>query len=371
MRRRSAIVLAAAVVFATMLPSVRAQQQDDPSPPANLYTLHVYANLMQFPTVVLGLNLQPIPPVPREKFDISIDGGPVFHPTRMRIEGDDPISLAVLLDAGGDQRNTLQAFAQSFPDLIPGSLHPHDRVSIYAMDCTVMRSLKDEPAVDSKAIARGIAEVLAAPGLHGSKVKPACGYNLHLWDAMTLIAKDLGDSASRRILLVVSQGRENGSKSRFTLVAEYLSSMGVAVFGLRDNQEYAREATTSQYGSPVSRGRTLTEPGMSNDEDLFSVICASNGGMVLDASNPGVAKDLPHLIELLRGRYIIEYPRPDDKTPGFHTAEITIAGANAFIRPTGGSAPIPDPAIANDPNTLPGTPSPAKVGTRRHIAPHS
>src|ERR1700744_5922254 len=129
MRRRFALVfvLTTAAVSATLPPWVCAQAQDDPPPPANLYTLHVYTNLMQFPTVVLGPDLKPLPPVPRDKFNITIDGGPIFHPTKMRIEGDDPISLAVLLDAGGDQKGVLRAFAQSFPQVIPGLLHSQDR----------------------------------------------------------------------------------------------------------------------------------------------------------------------------------------------------------------------------------------------------
>jgi hypothetical protein len=363
MRRRSvlALVFSATVVFAPL----RAQAQNDPPPPANLYTLHVYANLMQFPTIVLGPDFKPMKPVPREKFNVTIDGGPVFHPTKMRIEGDDPISLAVLLDAGGEQSGVLRDFTKSFAQLIPGSLHPQDRVSMYAVDCTVMRSLKDEPAVDSEKIANSITDALAAPGLHGKKAKPSCGYNLHLWDAMMLVAQDLGTSPSRRVLLVVSLGRENGSKSSLDAAAEYLSGQGVAVFGLRDNPGYEREDNFSHFGGGMGRRGSIGVLGNVNQDDLFSVICGRNGGMILDASTPGVPQDLKYLIDVLRGRYIIEYPRPDDKTAAVHSIDISVDGIKAFVRPTGGSSPIPDPAIANDPNTLPTAPSPAKVGTRR------
>ena len=366
MRRCSAFALALAV-FAPLY--TQAQGLDDPAPPPNLYTLHVYANLMQFPTLVLGTDLRPMKPVPREKFDISIDGGPIFHPTKMRLEGDDPISLAVLLDAGGEQSGVVRGFAQAFAQLIPGWLHPQDRVSIYAVDCTVMRTLKDTPAVAPEHITEGVVNVLAAPRLHGTKTKPACGYSLHLWDAMTVVAQDLGDSPSRRVLLVVSRGRENGSKNNFAAAADYLSSEGVAVFGLRDNSGYGQ--SMSPFGAPMARRGNLGGIGSLNEDDLLGMMCARNGGMVLDASNPGVAESLQHLIELLRGRYIIEYPRPDDKKAAVHTLDITIAGTNAFIRPTGGSSPIPDPAIAADPNTVPSTPSPAKAGNRRRLDPRS
>lgn len=370
MRSRSVIVLATAAVFAMALPAVRAQEQNEPPPPANLYTLHVYTNLMQFPTIVLEPDLSPMKPIPREKFNLTLDGGPVFHPTKMRMEGDDPISLAVLLDVGGDQSGVLHAFEQSFPQLIPGVLHPHDRISIYSVDCTVMRTLKEAPAVDQALIAKGIANALVAPGLHGTKTKPACGSRLHLWDAMAMVAQQLGDTPSRRVLLVVSLGRENGSKNSLAWTAEYLSSLGVAVFGLRDNPEYGREASYSNFGSASGRRGGNNLPGilgMAYDEDLFSAMCGRNGGMILDASQPGVAKNLQHLIELLRGRYIIEYPRPDGEQGGVHSIDIKIAGTQAFIRPTGGSSPIPDPAIAADPSTLPSTPSPARIGNRRHL----
>src|SRR5471032_1066846 len=44
-------------------------------PPADLYTLHVYANLAQVPTLVINPDGNPIPPLTRDKFNISLDGG--------------------------------------------------------------------------------------------------------------------------------------------------------------------------------------------------------------------------------------------------------------------------------------------------------
>jgi len=360
MRRRSAFALAfsAAAVFAP----VRAQQPDDPPPPPNLYTLHVYTNLMQFPTIVLGPDLRPMKPVPLEKFNISIDGGAIFHPTKIRIEGDDPISLAVLLDAAGEQSGALRNFAQNFAQLFPGSLHPQDRVSVYAVDCKLMRTLKDVPAADPETIAKGITTVLEGPGLHGEKTKPTCGYQLHLWDAVNVVAHDLGGLPGRHVLLIVSQGHDIGSKQTIASVSDYLTRSSIAVFALRDSWEYGKGPTLQSAGN---RGRSATFGDINDSPDPLAAICANNGGLILDTEYPGVAKDLQHVVELLRGRYIIEYPRPDDKQPIVHSLDITIAGVDAFVRPTGDSSPIPDPAIANAPNTLPSTPSPAKVGNHR------
>jgi hypothetical protein len=362
--------LAAAVaVFATVFPSLHAQDQDPEPPPPNLYTLNVYANLMQFPTIVLSQDLQPIPPVPLEKFAIKLDGGPVFHPTKMRIEGDDAISLAVLLDAGGGQNDVMEAFARSFPQLVPSQFHPQDKISVYAIDCAVVRSLKPVPAVNAETINKGIADALIAPGLHGNKTKAACGYELHLWDAIAQVAQDLGDSAGRRVILVVSGGRERDSKTSFAAANMFVGSKGVAIFGLRDSQAYERDLALQ---SDDGLKRTWGNPAIdSTREDLFAQICANNGGTVLNYDPRSTMVDLRHFIDILRARYILEFPRPEDKTAAHHRLDIYIPGSTAMVRSTGGWAPIPNPSILADPSTVPTAPSPAKIGTRHPLDPKS
>ena len=71
--------------------------------------------------------------------------------------------------------------------------------------------------------------------------------------------------------------------------------------------------------------------------------------------------DLPqnHLVQftkLLRGRYIVEFPRPFNATGG-HNLAVSIEKSNDFIRPAGISVPIEDPAILADPTTVPSDPS--------------
>jgi hypothetical protein len=81
------VLVAAAALAATVL----AQDMDVP-------TVRVYANLVQIPTLVLDSRRRPIRSLTHHKFFIRIDGGPRFHVSNVRIEGDDPIALAALLD---------------------------------------------------------------------------------------------------------------------------------------------------------------------------------------------------------------------------------------------------------------------------------
>ncbi|HMH14466.1 MAG TPA: hypothetical protein VK578_15305 [Edaphobacter sp.] len=73
-----------------------ATPEDEP-----IKTLHVYTNLLQVPTVVVGPHGEQIKkPIEEKRFSVSIDSGPWFRATHVRLEGDDPISLSILLDVG-------------------------------------------------------------------------------------------------------------------------------------------------------------------------------------------------------------------------------------------------------------------------------
>ena len=58
--------------------------QDQP-----IHTLHVYTNLMQIPVLVLSAYRTPMATIAASKFSVSIDSGPRFRPTHVRLEGDD------------------------------------------------------------------------------------------------------------------------------------------------------------------------------------------------------------------------------------------------------------------------------------------
>jgi hypothetical protein len=80
-------------------------------------TLHVYANLVQIPTLVLGSDHKPMARIDEQRFFVSLDGGRKFRVTHARLEGDDPISLAILMDLSQSDQSVVgwadQAIAQS------------------------------------------------------------------------------------------------------------------------------------------------------------------------------------------------------------------------------------------------------------------
>jgi hypothetical protein len=304
-------------------------------------TLHVYADTIQIPVLVLGNDRQPTAPVAPGRFKVSLDDGPKFRATHVRLEGDDPISLAILLDVSGKETELIPKIDEAIAGLEPLSLTPRDHVSIYALECKLSRSLDDAPAGQGE-LKRGVNAVLRSWTNRGSaKHGTGCQGPVHLWDALTFLAYSLSSLPGRRVVLAVTSGNDKGSKHSWNELRTYAQAMGVTIFGLR----YVPD-----------------EPGRFHvlsigNEDAFNSLCELSGGMVLTASRRTEAEELKRFTAMLRGRYIVEFPRPLHSKGGQHSMIVTIDKSNAFVRSSGITVPIADPALLTDPMTVPADPS--------------
>jgi len=323
------------VLMALSATMVAGAQETPSTPEEPIRTLHVYTNLIQVPTLVLSGNKQPMQGTIGEKqFSVSIDSGRWFRVTHARLEGNDPISLSILLDT-------------SVADLIspvreamgaPSWLSPLDRVSIYVLDCGLVRSLNDTPA-DGRMLTLGMDAALKSwttrkVEAHGK----GCKQTVHLWDAIGYVASELSKLPGRRVILLITDGRDRGSARTWNEVRIYLQAMGVAVFGL----------TTVPLAPSLSGWRWNN-----SDVNALNAICELSGGM-LTVNYPAMAgKTVQRLIPTLRGRYILEFPRPSNSTAGAHDMRVKVEqGQGYFVRPSGISIPLPDPDLAKDPSTV-------------------
>jgi hypothetical protein len=317
---------------------------------ASTTTLHVYADTIQIPVLVLGADRQPTAPVAPGRFKVSLDDGPKFRATHVRLEGDDPISLAILLDVSGKETDLMPKINEAIASLAPLSLTSRDHVSIYALDCKLVRSLNDVPAEQGR-LKSGVDAVLQSWTNRGrSKQGGGCQRPVRLWDALTFLTYSLSSVPGRRVVLAVTDGNDKGSKHSWNELRTYAQAMGVTIFGLR----YVPE-----------------EPGRLHflnigGEDAFNSLCELSGGMVLTASRGTEAKELKRFATMLRGRYIVEFPRPFHSKGGEHTLMVTIDKSDAFVRSSGITVPIADPAVLADPTTVPSDPTRTpEYGNRR------
>lgn len=313
----------------------------NPSP----LTFHAYANLLQIPVLALSRSLKPLPHIPASKFAISLDSGPKFRPTHVRLEGDDPISLSILLDVSESDADLVPGIEDAIAGLSPTFLNRSDRVSIYALDCSLTRSLFDVPA-DSTELKNGVEVALRLWNSRRQRKEARCKKPIHLWDALVYITQNLSLRPGRRVILAVTDGRDWGSSNTWNELRRFAAGSSVAIFGMTSHE-------------------SLPSP-----EDVFDSLCGLTGGLVLRTSRAKTSQDLERFTTMLRERYILEFPRTDNAPAGPHSIDVTVENSKAMIRSTGISVPLADPRILADPTTVPSNPSHApQLGKRRILPP--
>jgi hypothetical protein len=216
-------------------------------------------------------------------------------------------------------------------------------VTIYTLHCGLLRTLNDEPA-DPETLER-----VMVRSLEDWKIKPArrCVEKLHLWDSIAVAAIHLEELPGRRVILAITDGEDHGSKYPWQEVAEALQQRAVTLFGLRMLDPAVNISIPRSHG-----GMTTTTVGTPS-QDNFGTLSEMSGGMVLAVDQWNFARQLASVPALLRGRYILEFPRPGNSTAGQHLIDVKVAKSMAFIRCSGITVPLPDPAVLADPNTLP------------------
>jgi hypothetical protein len=330
---------------------LRAQVASNPS----TTTLNVYTNLIQIPVLVSGNSHVSQKQLDTEKFAVSLDSGPPFPIKHVRLEGDDPITLSIVLDLSGDQSRLLSRLDEAISGLANGPLALRDRVSVYAVDCKLEQFADDVPA-NAAQLKDAVDRALYSTSIHGNKIHPNCRDSLHLWDALTEVTKRLGDLPGRLVILAITDGHDKGSKSTWTELRILADYAGVAIFGLGSNED---SVFTGDTGSPY--------------ENKFSLLCRQTGGDI-DRTDPrSLAARLNNFANGLRHRVIIEFPRPDNLSAKAHDIAVTLTNKNGFtlpsnmLRPSGFSVPIADPAMLADPHTIPNNPANAPTVGKRGI----
>jgi hypothetical protein len=339
------------------------------SPPtpsdAGTPTLHVYTNLKQVPVLVLTPDHERTKSINTSRFRVSIDSGPRFRPTYIRREGDDPISLAILIDVTNPENELLPPLIKAIPSLSPDFLHPQDRVSIYVIDCSFNRTAYDAPA--NPATLAAAVDRAMAPWQIRRQAKDAiapCKQSLPLWDSMAMVLDDLIPQLGRRVLLAITDGQDTGSKTLWSKVMNRAQVESIAVFGLMP-----LPSITSKRSQERGAIFTVSSPFYERQEDRFDQICELSGGVELQSSEGALPFHLKEFTQMVRERYILEFPRGRNEEPGVHTLDVSLAGSKLYIRPSGISVPVASEDEVKGASTLPADPSREPAMGKRKVLP--
>jgi hypothetical protein len=322
-------------------------QQDVPIP-----TLHVYTNTIQLPVLVLDSDRERIlKPIKANRFSVSIDSGPWFRASHVRQEGDDPISLSILLDVRGGVE-LMAKIDEAIGGLVPAWLRRQDQISIYVQDCALVGATINA-AAGRKRLKRAVDLTLEQWTARKSAMyHPECQETLHLWDSLAYLVQQTSRMPGRRVILAVTDGVDKGSMHPWNEVRTFAQAKGATVFGLK----YVPRPSV---GHPVAFHWS--------SEDPFLSLCELSGGAVLIANQRSLDTTFKLFTKIVRERYLVEFPRPGNSTHGQHTLDVRIDSAQGFfIRPAGIAVPLPDARVMSDPSTVPSDPSLAPTeGTRR------
>jgi hypothetical protein len=328
-------------------PLLRAQTPADPQQSPTT-TMHVYENLKQLPVLVLSAKQQRMKPVDPANFRVRIDSSPSFSPTYVRQEGDEPIELAIVIDLSKSDSELLPDLSQSIAALAPTYLKPQDLVSVYAVDCSFIRADFEVPA-DPASLKTSVDRALT-PWRTIQSLKhppPPCKVTFPLWDAMANVLDDIDQRSGHRVMLVITDGLDEGSRTRWPDVTKQAQIESVAVFGIR-SQPTISSLRAHEQGYYFETER----PDLSAPPDDFRPICELSGGIELQTKRSNLATQLQEAIQMVRERYILEFPRDPTETPGVHGLAVTYLKTNFYIRPSGIAVPPATEEELKGTNTL-------------------
>ncbi|MGA7157107.1 MAG: hypothetical protein WBY53_09685 [Acidobacteriaceae bacterium] len=311
--------------------------QDAPPPPQQpLYTLHLDTRMAQIPTLMLNFGSKSLPLFGPQRIDITVDNGHKFHPAHVRFEGGDPITLAILFDVSHKDPALLNSFRNDFSGWIKTSLKPQDRVSIYALDCSLLQTAEYQPPTPA-ILQSDLDTAITSPLSHGIKGRPACGDSVRLRGAMNYIMQQLAPLPGRHVLLVLSSGFDGGSTLSWDDLHDIATGTATTIFAI-DSQSMGFYAVALP----------------------LDALTRESGGLFLRTTTKHLAQTLTGFISILRQREILEFPLPSEVF-GNHIIDVTVERSNVQALPSGiPIVPIPEaPAtVPVSPQSTPPTPQP-------------
>jgi len=159
--------------------------------------------------------------------------------------------------------------------------------------------------------------------------------SMHLYDAMAKAVKMLeGEGPTRRrIMLVVGESRDDGSKANFGEVVRDAGHANISIYSIGQSsavRDLLQDAP-SLWAAPaiflLQQGRNR-----SKSHDL-EVAAAATGGVHYGAARSETLREaLDDIGGELHAQYVITYRPNADRAPGFHSIAVTISRSDVDVR---------------------------------------
>jgi VWFA-related protein len=321
-----------------------------------LYTLVVHSNFVQLPVTVKDGNGRRVDGLLPTDFVVKENG--VVQKLSYFTQDPFALSVAIVMDLGMSDA-TVQKVNQTFPALV-GAFAPYDEVALYTFSSTVSevsdftaptqklaaifnqvkteRGSNNGPAILSGPLANGPTVNGIPVGSPTQPVYTPPKQARVLNDAILQAALDLGkrDRARRKIIFVISDGREFGSKASYRDVLKVLLSKEIQV----------KAVAVGSASLPVyDKIERLRIPREGYDDILPKYVGATGGQPVYrELSLSAIEDTYAQVMSDARNQYTLGYTPARPKTPttsAYHNIEVDVERPHLKIYAKDGYYPAP------------------------------
>jgi len=283
------------------------------------------SRLVMVPVTVVDVSGSYVPDIAADDFLLLDDG----TPRQVRVDTPDtgvaPISLIVAVQQAALSAAVLAKVRKVGAMIQPLITGDRGEAALIAFDedLHVVLDFTSDPAAISDAFAR---LTTGSPAPSG-----------RMLDAVQLAAKMFADRRkdSRRVLLIISESRDRGSKTKFEGALQLAQQEGIVVYA----------ATYSAYATAfTARSKDLPPPDYEGDI-LTGIVEASRNAKKKAAQELALETGGAHFSFLkqsgldriitetgadLHSQYILSFTPPNDAAPGPHRIEVRVKGSDKY-----------------------------------------
>lgn len=318
-----------------------------------IYKLSLSVNFVQVPVTVKDRDGRLVDGLLPKDFTVLENG----KPQKLTFFTSDPfaLSVAVVLDLGMPDV-AVQKVNQTYPSLV-GAFSPYDEVAVYTYSSTVSQvsdfggpTQRLTAVLNQMKTVRGHNNgppVLSGPMASGPTVNgipvggpPVVPVNTPpkeahvLNDAILRAALDLSkrDKARRKVIFVISDGKEYGSTASYGDVQRLLLAQGIQV------KAVALDSAALPVYSKIER---LHLPRMGYSDILPRYVSATGGGQVFpELSRNAIEEAYAQITSEARNQYTLGYSATK-AGPAYRDIEVKVQRPGLKIYAKGGYYPVP------------------------------
>lgn len=244
-----------------------------------------------------------IPDLTKDNFSLTEDGAPQVIRYFSKAT-DTPLTIGLLIDTSGSQQRVLPIEQEQAKAFLAQVVRPKDLVFImhFDLECELLQDLTADRSRLDRAIDETVINAGGGGPTPGTFPTGASAGGTHFYDAVYLAAEDvLKDEVGRKVVIVLSDGEDQGSKLRLEQALEAAQKANIIVYSLdiSDRMFY------------LSRGM-----GYAGGE-VLKKLSEATGGSVIKVNRPQQAAEAFNRIAAeLRTQYLLGYTPSDTRHDG-------------------------------------------------------